>query len=49
MNRELEEMTERTRSTVEESKGMEEKLATSIREKSKAEQKISQLTAKLSK
>ncbi len=49
MNSELEEMTARTRSTVEESKGMEEKLAISVREKSKAEKKISQLTAKLSK
>ncbi len=48
-NHELDEMTARTRSSVEESKAMEAKLATAVKEKSKADQKIAQLTARIAK
>ena len=48
-HREMEEVMNRARSSVEESKQMEEKVSSLAKEKTKSEQKLSQITAKMSK
>ena len=48
-NKEIEEMTKRTRSSVEESKTMEEKMSLLNKDKAKNDQKVSQLNSKIAK
>lgn len=48
-NKEIEEMTKRTRNSVEESKTMEEKMTLLNKEKTKNDQRVSQLNSKIAK